>query len=163
MRTTSRIDRVRLLLMVERYKVELGQAIQRRRVELGMTQGELAKLTHYKDGKTVSRWETGANMPSNLDAVAAALEWTLPEMVAGIVPPNRSVARKLGIVMAEDTPDLTAVLSNEPSERDRILDRLDALQVLMETMAGAEAVAAAKLELERRRQRDASGGQTRAS
>jgi transcriptional regulator with XRE-family HTH domain len=164
MRTTSRVERVRLLLMVERYKVELGQAIKRRREELGMTQGDLAKLTHYKDGQTVSRWERGENVPSDLDAVAGALEWTLADMVADIEPPNQIVARKLGIVMpVQSTPEETAVLTEEPSPLDRIRDRLDALQVLMETMAGDEVVAAAKLELERRRQRDASGGPTQAS
>ena len=60
MRTTSRVEHVRLLLMAERHAL------------------------HYKDGQTVSRWETGAHMPANLDAVAAALKWTLAEMVAGI-------------------------------------------------------------------------------
>lgn len=111
MRATSRVERARLLMMVEHYKVELGAAIKRRREELGMTQGELAAATHYKEAQTVSRWERGLNAPGDLEVVARALNWTLPELVAGIQPPNGRAARYLGLVPDEppaQTPDLSA-------------------------------------------------------
>jgi transcriptional regulator with XRE-family HTH domain len=78
--------------MAERYKVELGRAIAKRRRDLGLTQKELADATHYKEGQTVSRWERGENLPGDLDVIARALGWTLEELTAGIEAPNRRVA-----------------------------------------------------------------------
>lgn len=125
--------------MAERYKVELGQAIKRRRESKGWTQGDLAKATHYKDGQAVSRWERGANMPSNLDAVAEALDCTLAELVEGIIPPNKTVARKLGIVTANGTPDLAETF-NRNDEQDQfaaIMRKLDRILALLDP-AGEE-------------------------
>lgn len=109
--------------MSSRYKVELGAAIKRRRVELGLTQKDLADLTHYKEGQTVSRWERGQNLPGDLEIVASALQWTLPEMMAGIAPPDRRTARRLGI---EEVPEPFAAKSHLIEEKlDRIEEKLD--------------------------------------
>jgi transcriptional regulator with XRE-family HTH domain len=119
--------------MSTRYKVELGQAIKRRREELGLTQKELADLTHYKEGQTVSRWERGQNLPGDLEIVATALQWTLPEMMAGIEPPDRRTARRAGI---EPTPELFAATSQ--------LDRIEGLLTeLIERLVAADVIQAA--------------------
>lgn len=126
-RTTSRAQRANVLLMAVRYKAELGQAIARRRKELGLTQKDLAELTHYKEAQTVSRWERGENLPGDLEVVATALQWTLPELMAGIVPPDRRTARKLGIdrSMADGgTPQLERI----EAQYDRILHELQELK-----------------------------------
>ena len=82
--------------MASHYKVELGQAIRGRREELGLTQKDLAELTHYTEAQTVSRWERGENLPSDLETVASALQWTLADLVAGIQPADRRTARRFG-------------------------------------------------------------------
>lgn len=102
-RTTSRVERARLQLMADHYKVELGRAIKRRREELGLTQKDLAELTHYKEAQTVSRWERGENSPGDLEVVARALQWSLADLVAGIDPPNRRTARRFGIAVEPPT------------------------------------------------------------
>lgn len=123
MRTTSRVERARLLLMAENYKVQLGLAIAARRNELGMTQKDLADATHYKEAQSVSRWERGETVPGDLDVVAAALQWTVAELVAGIEPPNRKVARQLGMVAGEEgTPDL--IRTFEPPDRLARIERM---------------------------------------
>lgn len=122
-RTTNRVERARLLLMSTRYKAELGAAIKKRRLELGLTQKALAELTHHQESQTVSRWERGENLPSDLEVVATALRWTLPEMMAGIVPPDRRAARRLGIAdPPEGTPDPFG-----DSQLDRIEAKVDHL------------------------------------
>ena len=82
--------------MAEHYKVELGHAIRKRREELGLTQKQLAERTHHQEAQTVSRWERGENAPTDVEVVAAALEWTVAELVAGIQAPSARTARKLG-------------------------------------------------------------------
>lgn len=74
----------KLALVAVLHKEELGARIRRRRKELGYTQKKLAELAHYKEGQTVSRWERGVSEPEDLPAVAAALQWTVSEMLDGI-------------------------------------------------------------------------------
>ena len=105
--------------MAEHYRVELGQAIKRRREELGLTQKQLAERTHHQEAQTVSRWERGENTPADIEIVAAALEWTIPELVAGIQPPDARSARRLGHVP-----------QHQPTQLDRIEAKLDQLYQL---------------------------------
>jgi transcriptional regulator with XRE-family HTH domain len=109
--------------MAEHYKVELGRRIKTRREELGMTQKDLADATHYKEAQSVSRWERGENVPADLDTVAAALDWTLADLVTGVDPPNRRVARQFGLAAA--TPDVMSEVS--PERLTRIEQKLDRL------------------------------------
>ena len=89
--------------MVLRYREQLGAAMRRRRIELNLKQKDVAAAAHVKEPQTVSRWERGMNTPSDLEAVAAALQWTVGEMMAGIQPPT-GVARKLDITPNDEAP-----------------------------------------------------------
>lgn len=90
--------------MAVRYKEQLGAAIRERREGLGITQKELAEAACVKEPQTVSRWERGETAPSDLEAVAAALQCSIAELMAGIEPPSRRAARKLNLVVA-DSPE----------------------------------------------------------
>lgn len=72
--------------MAAAYKEELGRQIKRRREELGLTQRELAELAHVKEATTVSRWERGERGPTDLEAVASALQTTASEMLSELSP-----------------------------------------------------------------------------
>jgi sRNA-binding protein len=88
--------------------------------------------------------------------VAAALKWTLAEMVAGIEPPNGRVARQLGIVQTDKTatPDLSLV-GEKPSQLDRIEAALTQLSEEQEAfrMQTARTVAAVKRQVDAIRER----------
>jgi transcriptional regulator with XRE-family HTH domain len=139
--------------MAEQYKAQVGARIALRRQELGLTQKDLAERTHYKEAQTVSRWERGETLPSNLDAIADALDWTLDELVAGVEAPNAKVARQLGIKIPIDgrgsTPDLVAQLS--ATQLDRIEESLDLILGLLEKQVGADVFAAVREERSRAR------------
>lgn len=143
MRTTSRSARANLVLMSVRYRAELGQAIQRRRKELGLTQKDLADRTHYREAQAVSRWERGENLPRDLEIVAIALDWTLAELVAGIEPPDRRVARRLGIAPpSEDAPRRAGHFDERLDAIQRTLDQiLELLQLLTGETPADEAAA----------------------
>lgn len=123
MRTTSNVERARLRLVAEHYKLEVGQAIRKRRLELGLTQKELADLTHYKEPQSVSRWERGENLPGDLTIIATALKLTLAELVANIEPPDRRTARKFG-----------RATKPEPSQLDRIEEMVSAIDERLRVM-----------------------------
>ena len=59
----------------------IGERIARRRKELGLTQDKLAEILHVSS-KTVSRWETGKQIPDavSLLEIAKALNMTISEM-----------------------------------------------------------------------------------
>lgn len=61
----------------------IGERINSRRKELGLTQKQLAEKLHVSD-KTVSRWETGRQIPDALTMqdIANALEMTVSELYA---------------------------------------------------------------------------------
>jgi transcriptional regulator with XRE-family HTH domain len=128
--------------MAVRYKAELGQAIKRRREELGLTQSDLADRTHYKEAQSVSRWERGENLPRDLSVIAEALEWTLGELVAGIEPPDSRAARRLGIEPTGVTPDLMEDATGRRLQRieqklDRLLEREEEFVAIRERIAAA--------------------------
>lgn len=118
--------------MVERYKAEIGHAIARRRLALGLTQHQLAEAAHYKP-QTVSRWERGLNLPSNMDPIVAALQTTLEDLVAGVEIPARA-ARGLGLCVPTEptaaTPDLFATLP--PSVEVRLAEMQDQIGAIFE-------------------------------
>lgn len=60
-----------------------SSSIARKRMERGLTQGQLAKMVGCLN-KDISRWETGAVTPraDALVKIAAALECTIDEIVA---------------------------------------------------------------------------------
>jgi transcriptional regulator with XRE-family HTH domain len=79
----------------------LGDAIRQRRLDLELTQAELAarilpllkatgKQARKFDARNVSRWERGANAPTgrNLQVVAEALETTVPDLLGAVPPPE---------------------------------------------------------------------------
>lgn len=70
--------------MAAMYKQQLGEIIRRRRLELHLTQNQVADLAGVGQSLTVSRWERGISAPSDLDAVATALQTTAGEMLAEI-------------------------------------------------------------------------------
>lgn len=131
--------------MAEAYKLQIGQNIARRRKELGLTQKDLADATHYKEAQTVSRWERGQNLPSDLDPIAKALKWTLAEMAAGVEPPNLRVARQLGIATAPlETPEPFAKTDTQAERLEAIEDRLGRIERQLAIITGVsmEAVGA---------------------
>jgi len=72
---------------------ELGAFIQKRRKDLGMTQGELAAKLHVTD-KAVSRWERGVGFPDIklIEPLADALQVSVQELLQcqRILPENIS-------------------------------------------------------------------------
>lgn len=61
----------------------IGERINARRKELGMTQEELSKKLGYKNKSTISQIENGVNdiMQSKVASFAEALNTTVPETV----------------------------------------------------------------------------------
>lgn len=101
MRFTTPQSPAKFALMAVLYKEQVGEAIKKRRDDLGLSQSVIADrietwLRENKgrangkpfDPQNVSRWERGANMATgdNLEAVAAALETDVPTLLAGIKP-----------------------------------------------------------------------------
>ena len=62
--------------------MDIGNAIQRRRKALGLTQIDLAERLDTT-GATVGRWESGKRgvKTADLDPIAKALQTTIPELV----------------------------------------------------------------------------------
>jgi transcriptional regulator with XRE-family HTH domain len=113
-----------LALVADEYKLAVGGRIKERREALGMTQKQLADAMHYKEGQTVSRWERGENLPADLSVVAAALQWTVEQLMRGVDPPNARKARNAGVALPQ--PDETS------PQLDHIEDVLERLVGLLE-------------------------------
>lgn len=133
--TTSADQRAMFALMADRYKAQVGAAIRARRKALGLTQADLAERCHVEQSQTVSRWERGLNLPSDLSVAAEALETTLPDLFAGIKPPDARAARKAAIAYAD--PQATALATE--------LTRLEQLEPKVDQLLQATANAAADL------------------
>ena len=65
-------------------QVKIGSFIKQKRIEKGMTQQQLAEIMNVSQ-KTVSRWETGYNMPdiSLLSSLSAELGVSVSSLLAG--------------------------------------------------------------------------------
>ena len=63
---------------------KIGSFLKELRKEKGITQEELAEML-YVSGRTVSRWETGTNMPdiSLLVDIAEIFDVSIPEIING--------------------------------------------------------------------------------
>lgn len=98
MLSTSKAEAARLALMAVQYREQVGQAIRDRRDQLGVSQEAVADRIDawFADqgkprrtpmtAQTISRWERGENMgrADNLEALAAALETTVGEIMAQV-------------------------------------------------------------------------------
>ena len=73
-----------------------GAAIRRLREQKNLTQAELAALVDVSP-KTVSKWETARGLPdvSLLDAIAAALDVSVLELMSGNTVSNKNTSGNL--------------------------------------------------------------------
>ena len=69
---------------VEVDQVKIGNFLKKLRKEKGITQEQLAEILNVS-GRTVSRWETGNNMPdiSILVDIADYYDISIPEIISG--------------------------------------------------------------------------------
>jgi transcriptional regulator with XRE-family HTH domain len=136
--TTNAAGHARFALVAALYKQQLGEVIKARRKELGLTQKNVADRANIEEPQTVSRWERGLNSPTDLDAVARALEWTVDEMLRQLTPLGQKARRGLD--------------PHGPTQLDRIEERLaEILLVLRPQSPGEVAEEAARHRAERRR------------
>jgi len=125
-RTTNRSRSASFRRAVADFRRQLGQAIRRRRIELGMSQHELAELAKVNGGQTVSRWERGLNAPQDYQAVADALRMPLSELMSDLEIPSPKLARRLNLGL------------EGPYESDRLArieSRLEHVAELVESIA----------------------------
>lgn len=127
--TTNRADRARFALVAALYKQQLGEVIRERRESLGLTQKDLAQRANVEEAQTVSRWERGLNSPTDLDAVARALDTTAEELLRQLKPIGQKERRRL-------------VPHEAGTQLDRIEAKLDAILGLLLGDAGAAGDAA---------------------
>jgi transcriptional regulator with XRE-family HTH domain len=117
------------------YREQVGQAIRRRRLALGLTQDDLADRIGVK-GQTVSRWERGANLGTeeNLESVAQALETTLTALMAEIKAPADGSPRTGRISQL----DRIEAKLDELLEASRSREVLDAVEKIARGLADSE-------------------------
>lgn len=114
--TTTKDLRRRFEEMASEHVKRMGARIKDRREELGLTQKQLADLVGgATDGNQVSKWERGANRPTDarLEKIAEALQ--VQPAYFHTPPP------------AGGTGDLMTAFSPERSQLDRIEAKLDAI------------------------------------
>lgn len=111
--TTKPAAHARFALVAALYREQLGEVIRQRREALGLTQKDLAQRASIEESQTVSRWERGLNQPTDLDAVARALETTPDEMLRDLRPVSQKERRRLD--------------PHGPTQLDRVERKLDAL------------------------------------
>ena len=95
----------------------IGAFLKALRKEKGLTQEELAQQLHVS-GRTISRWETGSNMPdiSLLIEIAEFYDVSIPEIVAG---------ERENETMNEKTKEVARTLSEyAENEKERILRKI---------------------------------------
>ena len=95
----------------------IGAFLKALRKEKELTQEELAQHLHVS-GRTVSRWETGSNMPdiSLLIEIAEFYDVSIPEIVAG---------ERKNEVMNEETKEVARTLSEyAENEKESILRKI---------------------------------------
>ena len=96
---------------------KIGAFLKALRKEKELTQEELAQHLHVS-GRTVSRWETGSNMPdiSLLIEIAEFYDVSIPEIVAG---------ERMNEVMNEETKEVARTLSEyAENEKESILRKI---------------------------------------
>jgi transcriptional regulator with XRE-family HTH domain len=114
--TTTKDLRRRFEEMASEHVKRMGARIKDRREELGLTQRQLADLVGgATDGNQVSKWERGANRPTDarLEKIADALQ---VEPAYFHTPPP-----------VNGTGDLMTAMNPERGQLDRIENKLDAI------------------------------------
>jgi transcriptional regulator with XRE-family HTH domain len=106
------------------YKQQLGELIRELREELGLTQKQLADRSHVAESQTVSRWERGERAPQDLEAVAAALESTVPEMLRRIEPVGQKQRRSMNADDGRSQLDRIEQRLERAGEREDVFHRL---------------------------------------
>ncbi|MFQ5874187.1 MAG: multiprotein-bridging factor 1 family protein, partial [Dehalococcoidia bacterium] len=77
--------------LLRRVAKKVGQVIRDRRLDRGLTQGQLAELLGVEP-ITVRRWELGIRLPAqrNLDAIEKVLEIPLGGLADAVVPDSKN-------------------------------------------------------------------------
>ena len=102
---------------------KIGDFLKVLRKEKGLTQEQLAQQLHVS-GRTVSRWETGSNMPdiSLLIEIAEFYDVSIPEIVSG---------ERKDSQMNEETREVARTLSEyAESEKEAVLRKIRAESIL---------------------------------
>ena len=108
---------------------KIGALLKALRKEKGLTQEELAQHLHVS-GRTVSRWETGSNMPdiSLLIDIAEFYDVSIPEIVSG---------ERKAVQMNEETKEVARTLSEYAENEKELLLR----KIRFESIVGVCALA----------------------
>ena len=108
---------------------KIGSFLKVLRKEKGLTQEQLAQHLHVS-GRTVSRWETGSNMPdiSLLIEIAEFYDVSIPEIVSG---------ERKNEAMNEETRETARTLSEYAESEKELLLR----KIRIESLLGACALA----------------------
>jgi len=142
--TTFHAGHARFALVAALYRQQLGEVIKARREDLGLTQKDLADRANVEEPQTVSRWERGINAPTDLEAVARALEWEVDEMLRRLTPLGQKERRQLS--------------PHGPSQLDRIEQMLDKVMLAVgaRPQSPAEVAEEAARRKEEKRRADAA-------
>lgn len=127
--TTSDAQTLRFAAVAREYVENLGKRIRERRVELGLSQDELARKVGLKaTGNYVSRWERGVVEPEGdyLELVAKALETSVGDLMSG---PKADRSKS-------ETPDLMGKVKNEADLRAEVQELKDMLNGIATAIEG---------------------------
>jgi transcriptional regulator with XRE-family HTH domain len=140
----DRLDALRLQLMTGELALRFGQRLRQRRLELGLTQPQLAaRIAPHAperavDKQRVSDWERGINLPD--DGYKAAI-------VKATEVPDVSYFYEMGDDEERETPDPFAGTETSSSDQlTRIEETLDVILGVLERQVGADVLAAVREE-----------------
>ena len=109
--------------MVNAKKIELIKELKELRKEKGITQEELAEKLGVS-GRTISRWETGFNMPdiSLLVEIAEFFDVSIPEIIKG---------ERKSEIMNEDVKEVAETMSDyAKAEKERLVKSIRNMSVI---------------------------------
>ena len=108
---------------VEVDQVKIGNFLKKLRKEKGITQEQLAEILNVS-GRTVSRWETGNNMPdiSILVDIADYYDISIPEIISG--------ERKSEIMEKEAKKVAEAMSDYATAEKAVVLKRVKVISII---------------------------------
>ena len=108
---------------VEVDQVKIGNFLKKLRKEKGITQEQLAEILNVS-GRTVSRWETGNNMPdiSILVDIADYYDISIPEIISG---------ERKSEIMEKEVKEVAEAMSNYAgAEKSVILKRVKLISII---------------------------------
>ena len=107
-------------------QVKIGNFLKKLRKEKGITQEQLAEILNVS-GRTVSRWETGNNMPdiSILVDIADYYDISIPEIISG--------ERKSEMMNEEERIIAKTMSDYATTEKEKILMVLPSERLLLAT------------------------------